>query len=733
MTSAYGQITLSKVEDGASITVTSTSYEYKLSTSGTTPPTGTWEKNPVAPTNTQFAWTKTTVTFSDGSKSITYTVGGKTGTNGTNGTNGTSVTVSKTEYAYQKSTSGTTVPTGTWLPDPVEPTQTEYVWTRTIVTFSNGSKATTYTVGGKTGQTGPQGKGISSIVTQYYLSTSNTSQSGGSWNTTPAAYVNGRYYWRRDHITWSDSTTSDTTAVLDNALTTANKNAYDAQYAVDNMEIGGRNLLRFTGTCEHFLPLSSNVYVMNDEDIPYIRIATSSVGWTSTAPAPYIPFEAIQGKTVTVSCEVRLVTPIADTASALYLTMHAYKYQDGTTSRTGHKDYSFNSKVLTAGEWVKLSYTRYIDKADWSVDTSIDEMLYVSVAAYNHIAGTIDIRHMKLEIGNVATDWSPAPEDLVEQARLQTPITAAAAMTEGKIICGTDSGYRDVAAGVSFDLGHSLLYCGKTIASGASSVYNYLSYDVVNASITGTIESGAAKKTLYLKGSISNNSFVISASPFLTTVIPDAESEYYYIPLGVMYSTTNIYFNSTNRLYTYINGAFQAVDAAGQILALQSINRLNTMEPLVESHSAQLNVMQDSIMSNVEANYTRADEFNTYVDSQQSSLEQLSNSITAQFSESRELISSVNGALETYKDDISKYIRFSADGIEIGEEGNALTLKIDNDEIGFYKEGDQIAYWDGSTLYTGNAWITLERQFRIGNFAAIPRSDGSVSWLKVGE
>lgn len=359
--------------------------------------------------------------------------------------------------------------------------------------------------------------------------------------------------------------------------------------------------------------------------------------------------------------------------------------------------------------------------------------IYFAIGKLKEQLCTFYVRNLKFEKGSVATDWTPAPEDLVEQARLQTPITAAAAMTEGKIVCGTDSGYRDVAAGVSFDLGHSLLYCGKTIASGASSEYNYLSYDGVNASATGTIESGAAKKTLYLKGSISNNSFVISGSPFLTTVIPDAESEYYYIPLGVMYSTTNIYFNSTNRLYTYINGAFQAVDAAGQILALQSINRLNTMEPLVESHSAQLNVMQDNIMSNVEAKYTRADEFNTYVDSQQSSLEQLSNSITAQFSESRELISSVNGALETYKDDISKYIRFSAEGIEIGEEGNALTLKIDNDEIGFYKDGDQIACWDGSTLYTGNAWITLERQFRIGNFAAIPRSDGSVSWLKVGE
>lgn len=320
-----------------------------------------------------------------------------------------------------------------------------------------------------------------------------------------------------------------------------------------------------------------------------------------------------------------------------------------------------------------------------------------------------------------------------DRTRVNNAFTAVSAITANHLICGTDSGYQHIAAGVSFDIGHPILYAVSAIAANATGTNNYLAYPSVNASTSGTIESGAAKKTLYLKGTVSASTFTVASSPFMTTVIPTTEDGYFYIPLGVMYSTTQIYFESSNRLYAYVNGSFQAVDVAGQILAIQSINRLNSLEPIVEQHSANFDVLEDSIMSNVEANYTRADEFNTYVDNQQSSLTQLSNSITAQFNESRELISSVNGALETYKDDISKYIRFSAEGIEIGEEGNALTLKIDNDEIGFYKEGDQIAYWDGSTLYTGNAWITLERQFRIGNFAAIPRSDGSVSWLKVGE
>ena len=50
---------------GTSVTVTSTAYAYQLSTSGTTVPTGTWQTTPQAPTTTQYAWTRTTTTFSE--------------------------------------------------------------------------------------------------------------------------------------------------------------------------------------------------------------------------------------------------------------------------------------------------------------------------------------------------------------------------------------------------------------------------------------------------------------------------------------------------------------------------------------------------------------------------------------------------------------------------------------------------------------------------------------------
>lgn len=68
-------------------------------------------------------------------------------------------------------------------------------------------------INGTIGATGVAGKGVSSIVEQYYKSTSATALSGGSWGTTYPGWENGKYIWTRSVITYTDNTTSTTTAV----------------------------------------------------------------------------------------------------------------------------------------------------------------------------------------------------------------------------------------------------------------------------------------------------------------------------------------------------------------------------------------------------------------------------------------------------------------------------------------------------------------------------------------
>ena len=123
--------------NGTSVTVKSTSVTYQVGTSGTDKPTGTWSTTVPSVPNGQFLWTKTVVEYSDGKKTEAYSVSYK-GTNGTNGSNGASVTVSSTSVTYQVGTSGTTKPTGEWKTEVPNVPIGQYLWTKTVVKYSDG-------------------------------------------------------------------------------------------------------------------------------------------------------------------------------------------------------------------------------------------------------------------------------------------------------------------------------------------------------------------------------------------------------------------------------------------------------------------------------------------------------------------------------------------------------------------------------------------------------------------
>lgn len=150
--------------------------------------------------------------------------------------------------------------------------------------------------------------------------------------------------------------------------------------------------------------------------------------------------------------------------------------------------------------------------------------------------------------------------DTYDRVKMRNVIKAATNITNERIICGTNAGYKNIAAAIEFDLSYPLLYCATATNAGSTSDDNYLQVRSVTASNNGTIESGTNYKTLYLKGTVSGNTFTIAASPFMTTVIPTTEDGFCYIPLGIFYnSTTAIYFSSSSQLYAYKDGAFGPV------------------------------------------------------------------------------------------------------------------------------------------------------------------------------
>lgn len=141
-----------KGDKGTSVSINSKAIEYQASSNGTSIPTGNWGTSIPSVSQGQYLWTRTTVTYSDNTSTVSYSVARQ-------GTNGTSPTVSSTKVEYQQSTGGTTPPTGTWSASAPAATAGQYMWTKTTVTYSDGKTAISYAVtrNGSNGAKGDKG------------------------------------------------------------------------------------------------------------------------------------------------------------------------------------------------------------------------------------------------------------------------------------------------------------------------------------------------------------------------------------------------------------------------------------------------------------------------------------------------------------------------------------------------------------------------------------------------
>lgn len=167
--------------NGTSVTVSSTSVTYQVSTSGTTTPTGNWSTSvPNVPAG-QYLWTKTVVNYSDGKSTTAYSVS----RSGTNGSNGDSVSVESTEVTYQASASGTSAPTGNWSSTVPTVSAGQYLWTRTVVTYSDGKSTTSYSVS----RNGTNGADGADAITMTVTSSNGTIFKNSAISTVLTAHV----------------------------------------------------------------------------------------------------------------------------------------------------------------------------------------------------------------------------------------------------------------------------------------------------------------------------------------------------------------------------------------------------------------------------------------------------------------------------------------------------------------------------------------------------------------
>lgn len=233
------------------------------------------------------------------------------------------------------------------------------------------AKAGSNGANGKDGATGADGKGIKSTSITYQTGSSATSAPSGTWlSSPPQADPSNPYLWTRTIVTYTDDTTST---------------SYSVGSSIDGIEVGGRNLLLSTQTFQ--LPFetrgAATALVKDADGFYYTSLRNDFKNYVFQ----YVDLEIDQEYTLTL---------YAKCDSILYLEV---------------KDDGANN--------IPLTYIR-LDSKDWKLYAST--FIVKKNTAKPKIAfltrqdtATVYIKKIKLEKGNVATDWTPAPEDQVNK------------------------------------------------------------------------------------------------------------------------------------------------------------------------------------------------------------------------------------------------------------------------------------------------------------------------------
>ena len=185
-------------EDGRG--VTSIVEQYYLSTSSSSLVGGSWSTSVPTWVNGKYMWTRSVITYTDDSSTTTDAVC-VTGAKGETG-----IGVKSYREQYYLSTSYSTPAGGSWSYNVPSWTDGKFMWTRTVVTYTDNTTWTSDPVC-VTGSAGPSGKGVKSFEVLYYLSTSSSTLTGGSWSTTAPKWEDGKYIWTKTKVTYTDNTT----------------------------------------------------------------------------------------------------------------------------------------------------------------------------------------------------------------------------------------------------------------------------------------------------------------------------------------------------------------------------------------------------------------------------------------------------------------------------------------------------------------------------------------------
>lgn len=155
----------------------------------------------------------------------------------------------------------------------------------------------------------------------------------------------------------------------------------------------------------------------------------------------------------------------------------------------------------------------------------------------------------------------------------------------------------------------------------------------------------------------------------------------------------------------------------------------NTIVELDQSVTTMIEAQEDAIISKVSESYYPKGDIDTLFSEISTTITQNKDSVDILFTEYKADLDALVEATNAEFAERKKLIRFVDGKIILGIEGNELELQLKNDRIYFLQSGLEVAYFSNSKLYVTD--VEVLESIKIGKFAFIPRSNGSLDFKKV--
>lgn len=156
-----------------------------------------------------------------------------------------------------------------------------------------------------------------------------------------------------------------------------------------------------------------------------------------------------------------------------------------------------------------------------------------------------------------------------------------------------------------------------------------------------------------------------------------------------------------------------------------------SLQVIISEQETTISKNNEEILLQALTGYVGQDEFGEYKETVSSQFSQSSEEIEMKFTDVRSDVQETADGLETVNTNLTKYFTFSDNGLTIKGGDGEMQLRLDNDVVRFLKNGKEFGWWDGVDFHTGNIYVDVHERAQFGNFAFVPRSDGSLSFLKV--